>query len=446
MKRFLLLLALLLTLSVSAQTFQVATQIVASHDCKLKFLNKIDSQIYEVNSVDMTWQYLTTTTIKIKDYDNEVTVYKNNITSPIFANIPDFLDSVQGACLDSGGGGVQSIVAGTNVTVDNSDPQNPIVSASGGSGSDSTIYKADGSTDELRTANFNDGLLLHNNNLDDYIILGQPTGNETGIYGNEGASSVSVRSNFTTINADTTIFVNYNPIGEFDSLEVEFLQLPQKDNLPYLLGVDTSTVGIAHSSKLYRTTANFLPLIINENTVVQIPDTSTYLQIGQDGNAFNIKKPVPIEFSGFAEYFSGLDYTIGDIKSFVGILYGVNSTPLGLVDLDLVGNFTIIGDYLSGDYNIAIQATSLDNVAGIINIKIVFVDGDIASASSISLENDRVEVSTGIDFLFDNSGLSLSDGDNTLIITPESILVPTPPPTGNYVLKSIGGVVSWVAE
>ena len=33
-----------------------------------------------------------------------------------------------------GGTGVQSVVAGTNVTVDNADPQNPIVSASGGGG------------------------------------------------------------------------------------------------------------------------------------------------------------------------------------------------------------------------------------------------------------------------------------------------------------------------
>jgi hypothetical protein len=32
----------------------------------------------------------------------------------------------------SGGGGVQSVVAGTNVTVDNTDPQNPVVSSTGG--------------------------------------------------------------------------------------------------------------------------------------------------------------------------------------------------------------------------------------------------------------------------------------------------------------------------
>lgn len=166
MKRFLTFLALLLTFSVSAQTFQVATQIIASPDCKLKFLNKIDSQIYEVNSVDMTWQYLTTTTIKIKDYDNEVTVYKNNMTSPVFADIPALLDSVQGACMGgSGGGGIQSIVPGTNITVDDTDPQNPIVSSTGGGGSDSTIYKTDGSTPDNRTAEFKGGLNLKSDNV-----------------------------------------------------------------------------------------------------------------------------------------------------------------------------------------------------------------------------------------------------------------------------------------
>jgi hypothetical protein len=36
--------------------------------------------------------------------------------------------------IDTVGGGVQSVVAGTNVTVDNTDPANPVVSASGGGG------------------------------------------------------------------------------------------------------------------------------------------------------------------------------------------------------------------------------------------------------------------------------------------------------------------------
>lgn len=37
-------------------------------------------------------------------------------------------------CTNAGGSGIQSIVAGTNITIDNTDPLNPIISASGGGG------------------------------------------------------------------------------------------------------------------------------------------------------------------------------------------------------------------------------------------------------------------------------------------------------------------------
>jgi len=47
-----------------------------------------------------------------------------------FLNFP-VIHAMTGA---SGGGGIQSIVAGTNITVDNTDPANPVVSASGGGG------------------------------------------------------------------------------------------------------------------------------------------------------------------------------------------------------------------------------------------------------------------------------------------------------------------------
>ena len=39
----------------------------------------------------------------------------------------------------SGGGGIESIVAGTNITVDNTDPLNPVVSATGGGGGGSYV-------------------------------------------------------------------------------------------------------------------------------------------------------------------------------------------------------------------------------------------------------------------------------------------------------------------
>lgn len=52
-----------------------------------------------------------------------------------------------------GGGGVRSVVAGTNVTVDNTDPYNPIVSSSGSGGSTSIPeYTTDPASPSARDA------------------------------------------------------------------------------------------------------------------------------------------------------------------------------------------------------------------------------------------------------------------------------------------------------
>lgn len=48
---------------------------------------------------------------------------------------------VTAANLKSSIGGVQSVVAGTNVTIDNTDPANPVISASGGGGGGGAKYK-----------------------------------------------------------------------------------------------------------------------------------------------------------------------------------------------------------------------------------------------------------------------------------------------------------------
>lgn len=51
-----------------------------------------------------------------------------------------------------GGGAVESIVAGTNITVDDTDPANPIVSASGGGGS-GTVESVTGTTNRIDVDN-----------------------------------------------------------------------------------------------------------------------------------------------------------------------------------------------------------------------------------------------------------------------------------------------------
>lgn len=100
--------------------------------------------------------------------------YLNNITNDYFEKVDSSWvkrGNIKGMPGGSGGSasviatsGVQSVVAGTNVTVDNTDPQNPIVSATGGGGDSSPlttkgdIYTYD--TDNARLGVGTDGQVL----------------------------------------------------------------------------------------------------------------------------------------------------------------------------------------------------------------------------------------------------------------------------------------------
>lgn len=69
--------------------------------------------------------------------DYNTLINKPTLGTAAAANITDFATVVQGSKADSA---VQSVVAGTNITVDNTDPHNPVVSSSGGSGSSPVIW------------------------------------------------------------------------------------------------------------------------------------------------------------------------------------------------------------------------------------------------------------------------------------------------------------------
>ena len=48
------------------------------------------------------------------------------------ANLTKRVAYIEDNCCNGGGGGVQSIVPGDNISIDNTDPQNPVVSSTGG--------------------------------------------------------------------------------------------------------------------------------------------------------------------------------------------------------------------------------------------------------------------------------------------------------------------------
>jgi len=79
-----------------------------------------------------------------------------------------------------GGGGIQSIVAGTNITVDDSDPQNPIVSASGGVTQDlAMVLAVDNKTNDIPIVSNNENGYAFI--LDDRTIVGNDFGGEKNI-------------------------------------------------------------------------------------------------------------------------------------------------------------------------------------------------------------------------------------------------------------------------
>lgn len=73
----------------------------------------------------------TLVTQDLQAYSSANILTAEDVGTAAFANATDFATAAQGAEADSA---VKTIVEGTNVTVDSSDPQNPIISVTGGAG------------------------------------------------------------------------------------------------------------------------------------------------------------------------------------------------------------------------------------------------------------------------------------------------------------------------
>ncbi len=137
MKKSIITLILVLIIGTSfGQNYQVVRKIVSTPDCRTRFLNSQNVQIFEVNSFDMTYNFLSSTQLQIRDYKNQVTIYKAQTSSPIFDSLPSFLDSIKSACLVfSDTAGIYGVVAGANITIDNSNIKFPVINAIGGGSS-----------------------------------------------------------------------------------------------------------------------------------------------------------------------------------------------------------------------------------------------------------------------------------------------------------------------
>lgn len=178
----------------------------------------------------------------------------------------DFLESLRGpsgrAMLGRGGGGsttggVQSVVAGTNVTVDNTDPHNPVVSATGGSGSpggsdtqvqfnDSGNFGGDSAFTYDKT---NDVLKVHKvaGDATDGLIIEANNGTDIGILGAGNTANVTW---YGSHNFDAATASRIAAFGASKTLEaLSTATYPSLTELSYVKGV-TSAVQTQIDSKL----------------------------------------------------------------------------------------------------------------------------------------------------------------------------------------------------
>lgn len=181
-----------------------------------------------------------------------------------------------------GGAGVQTIVAGTNITVDDTDPQNPIVSSSGGGGS----QDLQSVLDEGSTANIGNS----QSNL---------TAEDTSNYGqwNVTASSVEIANSNVANTAAATLSVDTDGAHVNDTRVNRGLQGGadysaniQANDYTQKVYVDTKVASVSGTTNRTTSTGGTTPVIdISASYVGQSSITTTgTLTSGATGSGFTV--------------------------------------------------------------------------------------------------------------------------------------------------------------
>lgn len=187
--------------------------------------------------------------------------------------------------------------------------------------------------------------------LDDYALLF------------DSVDVIIQSNNYVDLSAPNISFLG----KDYDSIDVNFLNLKRKDTVDYILGVteNTNINPLVKTYKMYRTPKTSgggggstylakngiyidsdtikLGGNITEDTKLDNPNSKS-IQIGSDGDAINLNVVPPFPYSGLISSYSGYDYRSAEYMSFIGILKGLNFAPFGFSNQDMVGNFTIVGN------------------------------------------------------------------------------------------------------
>jgi len=257
--------------------------------------------------------------------------------------------------------------------------------------------------------------------LDDYALLF------------DSVDVIIQSNNYVDLSAPNISFLG----KDYDSIDVNFLNLKRKDTVDYILGVteNTNINPLVKTYKMYRTPKTSgggggstylakngiyidndtikLGGNITEDTKLDNPNSKS-VQIGSDGDAMNLNVVPPIEFNEFLASFSGFDYQDEHMKTVFGIIKDIVFQDFGFDSTTMVGSFTIAGnpfDSISPDGSIFIDGIfySEDNLAvGQEKFIITFLGADVFFTSTIQYQGLQEQTIGG-----DNGNQAQSiEGDN----------------------------------
>ena len=380
-------------------------------------------------------------------------------------------------------GGIKTIQAGANITIDNTDPKNPIISSTGGGSANETdpVFMASPSATITNSDinNWNNKISAEVDTLETVVNRGNyspkyltftGTTNTPTIDGAIGMNPTTYSMYFGNMNQNHTGYYN---------IALGYNSMPKLTSNHYNVSVGSyagSELTTGRSNSFFGSAAGYKLTTGGWNTLLgelagQAITTGNYNTIvGGEGlyNNTGYKNTTLGYATGYWDNTGNLGTYIG-YKTAIGNRFGNNNLMIG----NYAGgkNWSIGGVGTMGDNNLFIGTGAGYNDTGLSNKLIIHSNGSLSGFSNTAEGNFTTNAG--------NFSSALITGDfavrwfklnGSLIVNPSyltadatftknvvakpdgtfgiegKISVPAPPTTGNYILKSINGVIQWIAE
>ena len=380
-------------------------------------------------------------------------------------------------------GGIKTIQAGANITIDNTDPKNPIISSTGGGSSNETdpVFSASPSSTITNSDinNWNSKLSSEIDTLESVVNRGNYSPKYITF---TGTTTTPTRDGAIGFNPTTYSYyfgnMNQNHTGYYN-IALGYNSMPKLTSNHYNVAVGSYagselTTGQSNSffgsAAGYKLTTGGWNVLLGEIAGQAITTGNYNTIVGGEGLYSNVGyKNTSLGYAtGYWDNTGNLGTYIG-YKTASGNRFGNNNLMLG----NYAGgkNVSVGGVGTMGDNNLFIGTGAGYNDTGLSNKLIIHSNGSLSGFSNTAEGNFTTNAGN-----FNNA---LITGDfavrwlklnGSLIVNPsyltadatftknvvaktdgtfgieDKISVPAPPTTGNYILKSINGVIQWIAE